>query len=141
MLDRDELLPLARRVMNHVRAGTTDQSDRVVRVPTDHYVDSERWQREIDVIFKRRPLGLALSCELPQPGAYKATDVLGVPVLITRGADGVARERSSTCAGIEALASSTDAVRPGDSPARITHGRMTTAVPSSASTASRRSAR
>ncbi len=97
MLDRDELLPLARRVMAHVRAGTTDQSDRVVRVPTDHYVDPVRWQREIDVIFKRQPLGMALSCELPEPGAYKATDVLGVPVLMTRGTDGVVRAFLNVC--------------------------------------------
>lgn len=97
MLDRDELLPLARRVMAHVHAGTTDQADGIVRVPTDHYVDEHRWQREIDGIFKRRPLGLALSCELPHPGAYKALDVLGVPVVITRGSDSIVRAFLNVC--------------------------------------------
>ena len=62
-----------------------------------NYADPARWQDEVDGIFKRVPLGLTLSCELKEPGAYKALDALGVPVLVVRGADGVARSFLNVC--------------------------------------------
>jgi phenylpropionate dioxygenase-like ring-hydroxylating dioxygenase large terminal subunit len=78
-------------------AGTTDQAATTYRIPTSSYVDPVRWQLEIDRIFRRVPLPLALSCELREPGAYKALDAVGVPVLIVRGDDGVVRAFVNSC--------------------------------------------
>ena len=52
---------------------------------------------EMDTIFKRVPLGLALSIELPEPGSYRALEILNVPVLLVRGHDGIVRGFISTC--------------------------------------------
>ena len=57
----------------------------------DHYVDEERWQQEVDLIFKRLPLMLATTAELPNMHDYKAMTVLGVPILITRGENGAVK--------------------------------------------------
>jgi phenylpropionate dioxygenase-like ring-hydroxylating dioxygenase large terminal subunit len=78
------LIGMARHNISHVKAGTIEQTDDVLRVPADHYHDQERWQLEIDQVFKRLPLMLAMSCELKVPGDFKTINVVGVPVLIVR---------------------------------------------------------
>ena len=69
-------MELAKRMLAHVENGTTDQTDDLMEVPVSEYVDPDRWAAEMEVIFKRVPLALALTCELREPGAYKAIDVL-----------------------------------------------------------------
>lgn len=94
---RAELVALTRRMLDHLVGGTTDQADAPHRVPVADYLDPERWQREVDQIFKRVPLPLALSCELREPNAYKTMEAVGVPVLLTRGEDGAARAFLNVC--------------------------------------------
>jgi phenylpropionate dioxygenase-like ring-hydroxylating dioxygenase large terminal subunit len=88
---------MARRHLADVKAGTVDQAPGVLRVPASHYVDPDRWRLEIDRIWKRVPLVLALSCELREPGDYRALEVVGVPVLVARGSDGAARAFVDSC--------------------------------------------
>ena len=94
---RSQLVRMARHNLAHVAAGTIDQAEDVARVPAADYVDPERFGLEVARIFRRLPLLLALSCELRQPGAYKALSAVGVPVLLTRGSDGVLRAFVNTC--------------------------------------------
>lgn len=94
---RADVVDVMARVAEHLRNGTTDMAEQGYREPVGNYVDPERWQREMANIFRRRPLPLALSCELPEPGAYKALDACGVPVLVVRGADGTVRALQNVC--------------------------------------------
>jgi phenylpropionate dioxygenase-like ring-hydroxylating dioxygenase large terminal subunit len=94
---RSEYLALTRRLITHLENGTTDSAENVKYVPVGHYLDPARWQREMDRIFKRLPLLLAFSCEMRAAGDYKAMDVVGVPVLIARAKDGVARAFVNVC--------------------------------------------
>jgi nitrite reductase/ring-hydroxylating ferredoxin subunit len=102
-MSRAELVAMARRNLEYVRAGTIPQEPDVFRVPASNYFDPERWQVEVDRIFKRLPLMLAFSAELRPPGAYKALEVAGVPVLITRAADGEVRAFVNMCSHRGAL--------------------------------------
>lgn len=77
--------------------GTTDLAPDIRREPASSYVDPQRWADEVGAIHRTVPLPLALSCELAEPGAYKAVDVAGSPVLITRTADGEARAMLNAC--------------------------------------------
>jgi phenylpropionate dioxygenase-like ring-hydroxylating dioxygenase large terminal subunit len=86
------------KMLDYVEQGKTHQTDRVKSVPTENYTDPARWQREIDTIFRRVPLMLAISAELPKPGDYKAMEVTGLPVLITRDKDGLAHAFLNVCA-------------------------------------------
>jgi len=88
---------MARHNLGHVAAGTIEQATDVMRVPAAHYVDPDRFRIEVARIFRRLPLVLALSCELRQPGAYKALTAAGVPVLLSRGSDGVLRAFVNSC--------------------------------------------
>lgn len=96
-MNRAEFVGLTKRLMEHAENGTTDQAENIYRVPIASYVDPDIWQEEIDVIFKRVPLLMALSCELPKNGSFKALDVVGVPVLVIRGTDGKARAFLNVC--------------------------------------------
>jgi phenylpropionate dioxygenase-like ring-hydroxylating dioxygenase large terminal subunit len=91
------LIEMARRSIAHAKAGTLDRAPGVHRVPARNYTDPERAQAECNRIFRRLPLVLAFSCELREPGAYKAIEVSGVPVLIVRAEDGGVRAFLNVC--------------------------------------------
>jgi phenylpropionate dioxygenase-like ring-hydroxylating dioxygenase large terminal subunit len=97
MLDRDDLIALTKRVLAFYESGTTEQAQEHYRVPVSNYIDEARWRLEMDRIFRRVPLPLALTCEIREPNSYKSMDVLGVPVLLTRDRDGVARAFLNVC--------------------------------------------
>ena len=88
---------VAAKMLEFVETKTTDQAEDVLRLPVENYLDPIRWQKEIDLIFKRLPLMLALTIELPNANDYKAMEVIGQPLLITRGKDGVARAFLNVC--------------------------------------------
>jgi len=56
--------------------------------PVERYLDPVRYQREVDVLFRRYPLALCPSASLPRQGDSFAIDVAGLPLLIVRGEDG-----------------------------------------------------
>jgi nitrite reductase/ring-hydroxylating ferredoxin subunit len=88
---------LAKRALAHLKRGTTDQAAAVMDLPIDVYVDAERFHREFEAIFLRRPQGLLLSVEVPDVGSYVARTILGKPLLIVRGSDGVVRSFLNVC--------------------------------------------
>lgn len=94
---RAELIRMARHNIEVVKSGKIDQAPDVMKVPATLYYDPERWQLEIDRIFRRVPLMLAMSCELKQPGDFKTLEVLGVPVLMVRTAEGPVRAFVNSC--------------------------------------------
>ena len=96
-MNRKELIQMARRNLEHVKAGTVDQAPAVHRVPAAHYVDADRWQREMDLIFRRLPLVLGFSAELREVGSYRSMIVADVPILLARGSDGVVRAFLNVC--------------------------------------------
>ena len=78
----------AEKMLEFVETRTTDQAAGTLSVPVSDYLDADRWQKEVALIFNKLPLMLALSVELPEINDYKAMDVMGRPVLIARGKDG-----------------------------------------------------
>ncbi len=96
-MSRAALVAQARRNLAHARAGTQDQQADVHRVPVGNYTDPQRWQREIDLVFRRVPLVAGFSCELREPGASRATEIAGVPILVSRGHDGELRAFVNMC--------------------------------------------
>ena len=96
-MSRTQLIEMARHSLAHAQAGTIDQTEAIHREPAHHYFDQERWRQEMDRVFKRVPLMLAMTAELPNPGDYKAMDAVDTPVLITRGQDGKVRAFVNMC--------------------------------------------
>ncbi|MFU8762944.1 MAG: aromatic ring-hydroxylating oxygenase subunit alpha [Haliea sp.] len=85
------------RMLDYVENSTTDQAEGVMPVPASAYTDQETWEREMALIFKRLPIMVGLSLELPEPGSFKTLDILGMPLLITRIDDGSVRVMLNVC--------------------------------------------
>jgi phenylpropionate dioxygenase-like ring-hydroxylating dioxygenase large terminal subunit len=88
---------LARRLLINVEAETCDQADAPMKVPAAVYRDPQRWEQEMQRVFHRSPLTVAMSCDLREPGDYKALEIAGRPVVVVRGDDGVARTFLNVC--------------------------------------------
>lgn len=94
---KQEMMSLARRALRHLQNSSTDQADDTMSLPVQAYIDPERYEREVELIFKRLPLALAMSLEVPEPGSYRAMTTLGMPLIIVRGNDGKARAFINVC--------------------------------------------
>lgn len=94
---RRELRVVARETLDHAAAGTQRLAPEVMELDAALYTDPVRFEEERRQLFRRIPLMLAAGCELQEPGAYKSLEVAGVPVLLTRGDDGVARAFLNQC--------------------------------------------
>jgi len=97
MNEKAESRALVRRALTHRQAGTSDLAETQMRVPISAYLDEDRYQRELDAVFKNLPIAIALSLELPEPGSYVARTVLQKPLLLVRGEDGVVRAFLNVC--------------------------------------------
>lgn len=96
-MSRAQLIEMARKNLKHAQAGTIAQAAAIRQVPAEHYYDEGRWRQEMQRVFKRVPLMLAATAEIPNPGDYKAMDAVDVPVLIIRGQDGQVRAFVNMC--------------------------------------------
>jgi len=82
---------------DYVENKQTFLTDTTKRVPARSYTDPDQWKAEMELIFKRVPLMLAFTAELPNAGDYKAMDAVGMPVLINRDKAGVVRAFLNVC--------------------------------------------
>src|SRR3954453_18759910 len=82
---RKDAFDVMARLVEHYRATSTDMVDAQWRGPVGNSPAPELWGREGQAIPHTKPLPVALSCELPTPGSYKALDVVGTPIIVTRG--------------------------------------------------------
>ncbi len=96
-MSRANLVAMTENELAHARAGTIELADEVHQIPAEHYYDPDRWQAEVQAVFRRMPLMLALTAEIPNPGDYKSLTVADVPVLITRDNDGDVRAFVNMC--------------------------------------------
>jgi Phenylpropionate dioxygenase and related ring-hydroxylating dioxygenases, large terminal subunit len=87
-MSKEKLFEMARINKDHAEKGTMTLVDDVVKIPAENYYDPVRWKKEVDLIFKRLPLVLSVTSEIPNPGDYKAMEVVGVPVIILRNKKG-----------------------------------------------------
>ena len=87
----------AEAMVSYVDNHTTDLADDVMPVPAKNYTSPAMFEQELDLIFKRLPLLAALTIEMPKPGDFKTLTMVGKPVLLTRGKDGVVRAFLNVC--------------------------------------------
>ena len=95
--DRNKLIDLARRLLDHNLNGTTDQADDIMVKSVYDYIDNDIIKSEVDKIFYDHPVPIALSAELKENNSYKATKAIDTPLLITRGEDGLVRAFINIC--------------------------------------------
>lgn len=97
MQTHDDTVELVKRALVHLEGKGTDQAPSTMEMPVDAYLDPDRFDHEVNKIFRRLPLAMALSLELPEPRSYSALMVMDTPVLLTRDDDGTARAFLNVC--------------------------------------------
>jgi phenylpropionate dioxygenase-like ring-hydroxylating dioxygenase large terminal subunit len=97
VLDRTELAEMVKAGMVHAKAHTIAKVDSVLKLPAKRYYDTAIFEAEMARIFRRVPLLLAVSAEMRNPGDFKTLEAAGVPVLLTRQADGQVRAFVNSC--------------------------------------------
>ena len=91
------LTDLGRRVLANVDADRGDWAPSVMSVPAEQYRDLDRFEREIDAAFRRNPIMVALSVDIPNAGDFTTLDIADRPIVVMRGEDGVARTFLNAC--------------------------------------------
>jgi phenylpropionate dioxygenase-like ring-hydroxylating dioxygenase large terminal subunit len=98
MVDREALdRSIARRLLDHIEDHTTDMTDEVLQLPMEIYTSEDYLERELELLFRDQPLVFCLSGALPRPYSYYTTELIGVPLLLTRDADGRAHAFANVC--------------------------------------------
>jgi phenylpropionate dioxygenase-like ring-hydroxylating dioxygenase large terminal subunit len=97
-LDRVQQIGDAAEIMlDYVENKQTFQTDRTYKVATQSYTNPDQFKAEMELVFKRVPLMLAFTAELPKAGDYKAMEAVGLPVLISRDRQGKVRAFLNVC--------------------------------------------
>jgi carnitine monooxygenase subunit len=97
-VNRTSTLKLTRRLVDHVRADTTDSAIDAWALPAEHFLDEERWRSERDQFFLKTPQPIGFAGEVSEPGSVMTCEVMGVPVVVTRDRDGELRAFLNVCA-------------------------------------------
>ncbi|HEY1968672.1 MAG TPA: aromatic ring-hydroxylating dioxygenase subunit alpha [Pseudonocardia sp.] len=83
-MNREFELAVTDHLLSLVEARTSDLAPTAYEVPVEVYVDEEHARRERQVLFRGTPVLAALSCELPEPGDFKALSLVSTPLLLIR---------------------------------------------------------
>lgn len=86
---------MAHRLTQHLREGTTDMGEEL-RVPVSHFASPEHAARERKVPM-RRPLIIGRGSEIPTKGSFITREVLGIPLIVVRKADGSVASYVNIC--------------------------------------------
>ncbi len=96
-MDRRTELQLIDELLALKNDGAFFLDEAVTRSPVAHYTSQERFARERDQIFRKRPLCVAHASELAGPGDFVRRDVAGLPALITRDKSGAVNAFLNAC--------------------------------------------
>jgi phenylpropionate dioxygenase-like ring-hydroxylating dioxygenase large terminal subunit len=88
---------LARRFFTYLEGRATHYAEREMHIPVEVYYDPEHNRRERELVFRREPIIVAHSSELPNPGDFITNDIVGAPILVVRQEDGRLKAFSNVC--------------------------------------------
>ena len=96
-MSREAELAIADTICAVVERGLDPADAPPSSLSTAVYTDITRHRQEVAAI-RRRPVAVVASSEIEHPGDFVTARVAGVPVIVTRARDGVARAMHNACA-------------------------------------------
>ena len=91
------LTDLAGRLLANVDANRGDFAESMMTIPAEEYRSRDRFARELDAVYRRSPLLVALSVDIADPGDFTTMEIVDRPIVVMRGDDGVARTFLNAC--------------------------------------------
>ncbi len=88
---------IVKRLLGFIDDHSTHYAEELMEMPVAYFTSRQQYDREIDQIFHRVPLLVALSSDLDGPGSWQAIDLPGTPVLLVRSAGGDLRAYINAC--------------------------------------------
>jgi phenylpropionate dioxygenase-like ring-hydroxylating dioxygenase large terminal subunit len=85
------------RMLRMVRTNTRDDGPGVSHTSVEEYYDPVRFQREVDLLFRKHPIVVGFSGQVRKVGDFITHNDTGQPVLVVRGTDGVLRAFLNVC--------------------------------------------
>ncbi len=96
-MQQDKQREMLERLRAHLADNTTDLAPHSLQVPAAHYVDDDQAELEIELLFRQRPLLVALTPHLPEAGDYLVHEALDTSLLLVRDQEGTARAYVNAC--------------------------------------------
>lgn len=94
---RDVELVLIDQVLAQLHSNTPHMDDFGGSAPVAEYLEPQRYQQELEQIFKGFPIALAHASELAQSGDYITRQAIGKSLILMRGSDGQVRAFLNAC--------------------------------------------
>jgi phenylpropionate dioxygenase-like ring-hydroxylating dioxygenase large terminal subunit len=89
---------LIKRLIERVETNTGDDATNATFEKADVFLCPERFAKEKQQFFFETPQVIGFAGEIQEPGSYIATEVMGIPVLVTRDTRGELRAFINACA-------------------------------------------
>lgn len=96
-MDRATELRLIREIIGLAQQKSTFLDTEVTHSPISRYSSPERFEREMAMVFRRKPVVAAHCSELVGEDAFLAKEFLGLPLLLTRDAEGQVHAFLNVC--------------------------------------------
>ena len=84
-------------LVEHIAGDTTADAGGIMRLPMSDYTCPELLAQERDTFFRKAPLLMGLSSQLPQANTYWSDNVTGTPTLMVRDGQGRFRAYANVC--------------------------------------------
>ena len=96
-MDRAHRIAIAKQVLAMLEKDEVQMGEESLEFDIGRFVDQDRFDREKQEFFLKRPQLIAYTADLPEPGDYYATQIVDKPILLVRGKDGVAHAFLNAC--------------------------------------------
>jgi len=96
-MDHSTQVDLIKRVFDMYDRKSTSMGDAIYRNPVSDYTCMDQAKLEQRRLFRDYPLVMCLSSHVPNQGDYVTDELSGVPVLVTRNAEGKVRAFLNVC--------------------------------------------
>jgi len=96
-MDRKTEIGLIREIIGLAEAKMAYLDNEVTPSPISRYASEERFERELAMIFRRKPMIAAHSTDLKNPFDFITLNFMGLPILLTRDGEGTAQAFLNVC--------------------------------------------
>lgn len=97
-MDRTTAVALTSRLLERVTTNTHDLADAPLRERVADFLSPERHELEVERFFLDTPQVVGFAGQVAEPNSFLSTEVLDLPILITRDREGTLRAFLNACA-------------------------------------------